>query len=677
MKKKVILFVRVSTENQELESQIESLKNAAFIDGYTDEDLIVIAKKESGIKLKEAEREGLNELKRTIERNDIDGVYLFELSRLSRDPVTLYSLRDNIFKKERIQLKCLKPSFTLLEEPDRTKFDTMGSLVFSIFGCFAEQEIIEKKERFHRGREQKAAEGKFAGGRVPFGYTVDEEQANLIVIDEEEASTIRTIYDMYEAGYSQPRIAVELQERSVKYRHYYGNQRSEYKNFSSTFISHLLRNELLTGKKLTGGGTFARSYPPIISEAQFERCRDIARSSSTGYGKINNVYYAKSLIVCPDCGSRMCAHPGSRFVYQCNNAYMSPQYAQGRCITKQCSNKDVIPINAIDSLLWYLAVEQESQYLWGSAMDDITLYETKISAIQEKMDAIQPRLKDIENKRGRIVEAFMDGDISKDIKTRKTVELDSQKLEILKQQIQYEKDIAYFQGRIDDIRRLYAIGSDNPQAVSQGLETVMDVKEKIERTDNDEEKSRLVHKHIKKVSFEKRMIPYQRKSKWAKSTDIEAKYVTVTLYDNTNRYFYLFCNNGVCSRWLHSDENGSVLDDLNIDIVKRFVNTKKKAARKALSKKSAAEYDGLYAPKDLYIRGFDAMAAFLCMSSSATARRWYAKGLFADAITVDNDGVHIMDAAKALEIMKASDNTWIKKSLEKFYQVRKKKGKKH
>ena len=36
-----------------------------------------------------------------------------------------------------------------------------------------------------------------------------------------------------------------------------------------------------------------------------------------------------------------------------------------------------------------------------------------------------------------------------------------------------------------------------------------------------------------------------------------------------------------------------------------------------------------------------------------------------------------MDAAKALEIMKASDNTWIKKSLEKFYQVRKKKGKKH
>ena len=118
-----------------------------------------------------------------------------------------------------IQLKCLKPSFSLLEEPDRTKFDTMGSVVFSIFGCFAEQEIIEKKERFHRGREQKAIEGKFAGGRVPYGYRVDEERGNLIVIDEDEASVIRTIFDLYEAGLSQPRIAVELQERGIKYQY--------------------------------------------------------------------------------------------------------------------------------------------------------------------------------------------------------------------------------------------------------------------------------------------------------------------------------------------------------------------------------------------------------------------------------------------------------------------------
>ena len=55
--KKAVLFVRVSTEKQTLESQIAALKRTASIDGYGDNDIIVIAKKESGVKLKEAERE--------------------------------------------------------------------------------------------------------------------------------------------------------------------------------------------------------------------------------------------------------------------------------------------------------------------------------------------------------------------------------------------------------------------------------------------------------------------------------------------------------------------------------------------------------------------------------------------------------------------------------------------
>lgn len=675
MKKKVVLFVRVSTENQELESQIEALKNTAYIDGYSDDDLIIIAKKESGVKLKEAEREGLNELKRAIERNDIDGVYIFELSRLSRDPVTLYSLRDNIFKKGKIQLKCLKPSFSLLEEPDRTKFDTMGSLVFSIFGCFAEQEIIEKKERFHRGREQKAAEGKFAGGRLPYGYRADEEKGNLIVIDEEEASVIRTIFDLYEAGYSQPRIANELQERGIKYRHFHGNQRSEYKSFTMHFIANLMKNELLTGRKIITEGTFERAYPPIISEAQFDRCRDIANENNTRYGRIANIYYAKSLIVCPECGSRMRAHPGHTFIYRCHNAYHKENSHFSKIVTnwKTCTNKTTISISALDALLWYVAVDMESQYLWGTAKEDISQFEAKIVTIQEKIDAIQLRLNDLENKRSRIVMAFLDGDINKEFKTKKTVELDSQKLEILKQQIEYEKDIAYFKERIEDILRLYAIKGNDATAVKEGVETIMDIKEKIEKTENDEEKSRLIHKHIKQIQIDKRIISYLRKTKWIKSEEVEAKYVTITLYDGTVRYYYLICNNGKCSKWMQSDENGSVLRDIDIPIVQRFINSQKKEVRQSQAKRWEDEFDGMYNPKDLHIRGFEAMATFLCMSSAASVRRRYTEGFFEDAISTDESGIHIMDAARALEIMKASKNAWIIKTLRNFYKIRKKK----
>lgn len=238
------------------------------------------------MKLKEAEREGLNELKSVIEQNDVDCVYIFELSRLSRDPMTLYSVRDKIFKNNKVQLKCLKPSFSLLEEPDRIKFDTMGSLVFSIFGCFAEQEVVEKKERFHRGKKQKAIEGKYSGGIVPYGYDIDAQRDNLLVIKHDEAEIIHTIFDLYEAGLSLSRIAMELRERGLKYACLQNKHRSPEKHFDIWFIHQLLTAELLTGRKLKGAtAAFARSYPAIISEEQFDRCRKIALERSTVCGK--------------------------------------------------------------------------------------------------------------------------------------------------------------------------------------------------------------------------------------------------------------------------------------------------------------------------------------------------------------------------------------------------------
>lgn len=674
--KKVVLFVRVSTETQELESQIEALKNAAFIDGYTEDDIILVAKKESGVKLKEAEREGLNELKRAIERNDVDGVYIFELSRLSRDPVTLYSLRDNLFKQEKVQLKCLKPSFTLLEEPDRTKFDTMGSLVFSIFGCFAEQEVIEKKERFRRGREQKALEGKYSGGRVPYGYTYDPDQDNLIVIDEEEASVIRTIYDLYEAGYSQPRIAMELQQRGIKYRHFAGgNMRAGLRDFSSFFVAHLLKNELLTGRKLKKESAFERMYPPIITEEQYERCREIANSKNANYGKVANVYYGKSLIVCPECGSKMFASQSGRFIYRCRFGYGYHYALEPNLTSKECSNRTAISVNAMDSLLWYLAIELESKYLWGSAMEDVAQFNAKIAVIQEKIDAIQPRLNDIESKRERILSLYMDGEITKELKTKRIVEIDAQKLEIMKHQIEHEKDIAYFKERIEDIMRLYAIKGDSAEGVTDDISTLLDVKGKIEKTESDEERSRLIHKHIKKVSFESRTIPYKHKTKWAKTDENYARYVTVSLFDGTCRYFYLLCNNGNCTKWINSDENGNVLEDVDFKIIQRFDNKQKRVDRKTQKERWEKEFDGVYNPKDLYIRGFEAMAVFLCMSSEEGVRRRYNEGFFEDAITTDEEGMHVMDATKALEIMKASKSAWIKKILDNFYKIRKKRGK--
>lgn len=666
--KKAVLFVRVSTEKQTLESQIEALKRTAFIDGYSDSDLIVIAKKESGVKLKESEREGLNELKSVIIENDVDCVYIFELSRLSRDPMTLYSVRDKIFKDNKVQLKCLKPTFSLLEEPERTKFDAMGSLVFSIFGCFAEQEVVEKKERFHRGKAQKAIEGKYSGGTVPYGYEIDANKDNLLVINHDEADIIHTIFDLYEAGYSLSRISQELRERGLKYQNYVNKKRSPEKDFGIWFVHQILTAELLTGRKTKGAtASFARSYPAIISEAQFDRCRKIAEDNNTSFGKVERIFLAKGLIRCPECGANFRAY-SSKIHYSCPNALMSSNVRRLNNLEDRrlCSNNICISISAMDALLWHVAVMKECEFMLGSAISDKSEFEHQIAILKEKIDAIQPRLDDIAGKRSRIVDAFIEGEITKETELKKFAELDEQKQAILRQKVEYGQKVEYFQSRIADIMNFYSMESLEAGDLADSMENALRIREKIEATATDEEKSRLVHKHIKEVNVEKQTIVYTFNEKKVK--EAPAKYVTITFYDGTQQYFHFISTDGKGGHWIDSDIDGNVLGDLPINIERKITNQTKLRIRAKEKERKKAAFESIYSPDRLYLYGCREMAEYLCLSKNSI-QRFCKEGFFKDALSKYGKKTYILDAERALEIMRASEEAWIKKAVQNFDEL--------
>ena len=666
--KKAVLFVRVSTEKQTLESQIEALKRTAFIDGYSDSDLIVIAKKESGVKLKESEREGLNELKSVIIENDVDCVYIFELSRLSRDPMTLYSVRDKIFKDNKVQLKCLKPTFSLLEEPERTKFDAMGSLVFSIFGCFAEQEVVEKKERFHRGKAQKAIEGKYSGGTVPYGYEIDANKDNLLVINHDEADIIHTIFDLYEAGYSLSRISQELRERGLKYQNNVNKKRSPEKDFGIWFVHQILTAELLTGRKTKGAtASFARSYPAIISEAQFDRCRKIAEDNNTSFGKVERIFLAKGLIRCPECGANFRAY-SSKIHYSCPNALMSSNVRRLNNLEDRrlCSNNICISISAMDALLWHVAVMKECEFMLGSAISDKSEFEHQIAILKEKIDAIQPRLDDIAGKRSRIVDAFIEGEITKETELKKFAELDEQKQAILRQKVEYEQKVEYFQSRIADIMNFYSMESLEAGDLADSMENALRIREKIEATATDEEKSRLVHKHIKEVNVEKQTIVYTFNEKKVK--EAPAKYVTITFYDGTQQYFHFISTDGKGGHWIDSDIDGNVLGDLPINIERKITNQTKLRIRAKEKERKKAAFESIYSPDRLYLYGCREMAEYLCLSKNSI-QRFCKEGFFKDALSKYGKKTYILDAERALEIMRASEEAWIKKAVQNFDEL--------
>ena len=114
--KKVILFARVSTQHQTLESQIDELKLEAKRMGYEEDEMLLIDFKESAVKLDIEERKGIQALKTSIENDSsIDCVIVYEISRISRQPKMLYEIRDWLISKN-VQLICLRPYMRLLED---------------------------------------------------------------------------------------------------------------------------------------------------------------------------------------------------------------------------------------------------------------------------------------------------------------------------------------------------------------------------------------------------------------------------------------------------------------------------------------------------------------------------------------------------------------------------------
>ena len=80
---KAILLVRVSTKAQDFDEQEREIYNMAIKDGYLPECIIPVCEKESGIKLAEEERAGLNKMKELIEEDNekqrvSDRNYLFD-----------------------------------------------------------------------------------------------------------------------------------------------------------------------------------------------------------------------------------------------------------------------------------------------------------------------------------------------------------------------------------------------------------------------------------------------------------------------------------------------------------------------------------------------------------------------------------------------------------------------
>ncbi len=303
----IAAYCRVSTDKEDQLNSLEAQKRFfAEYTGRTGDKLVRLYADEgiSGTKIRNR-REFLRMMS-DAEEHIFDMVVVKDISRFARNTVDLLQ---NIrrLKALGIETQFLTAGMT-----------SMGSseFVLTIFGAIAQEESANTSKRVKFGKRLNAEKG-----RVPnlvYGYDKTAGDYFNLTVNEAEAAVVREIFHLYnEEGYGAAKIASGLNARGLVTKRGCA--------WSQNAVSHILKNELYTGRVVNGkqevadfltGRREARDETEwivvdkpelrIIGDDTFLKAREILRSRltalNTRHERQSSKYLFSTLIKCRECG---------------------------------------------------------------------------------------------------------------------------------------------------------------------------------------------------------------------------------------------------------------------------------------------------------------------------------------------------------------------------------------
>jgi len=126
-----------------------------------------------------------------IKMDKYDAIAVKEISRMGRGSYTDMGIIYDLIQDKRLFI------ITPWKIYDPTNKTDLRQIRFELF--MSREEFETTRERLSGGRYNAALEGKWVAGRAPFGYDYDPNTKHL-VINEQEAETVRAIFDFYANG---------------------------------------------------------------------------------------------------------------------------------------------------------------------------------------------------------------------------------------------------------------------------------------------------------------------------------------------------------------------------------------------------------------------------------------------------------------------------------------------
>ena len=400
-----VIYARYSSDNQREESIEGQIRECT---AYAEKNGITVIKHyiDRAFSAKTDNRPEFQQMIKDSEKRLFDIVLVWKLDRFARNR---YDSAHYEYQLERNYVKLVSATEPISDGP-------AGIMVKSMLTGMAEYYSAELSEKVVRGMTENVLKGKYNGGTIPIGYTVDEEK--FFQIDPLKAPFVVEAFQRYNDGATMKELMNWLNDSGVTTNR---NQKFTYNS-----IQTLLTNRRYIGENRFKDIVMPDSIPVIIEKELFDSVQDkIAKNRrAPARHKAEDDYLLTTKLFCGMCGAMMFGECGTsrnknvHHYYKCANAKR----------TKTCKKKTVRK-----EWLEDLVVNETMKMIRDD--DCIRSIVDAVMILQEQENTVLPllekQMKDIERGIENLLNAIQEGILTSSTKGRlEKLEAQQKELEI-------------------------------------------------------------------------------------------------------------------------------------------------------------------------------------------------------------------------------------------------------
>lgn len=415
------IYIRLSREDDDKAYESESITNQkSLLLQYAKENNLRVYDIyiDDGYSGTNFDRPDFNRLLNDIELGRVNMVITKDMSRLGRDYIGTGNLIEKYFPEHNVRYIAVTDNIDTFLDNSNNDIAPFKAIMNDMYA-----KDISKKIKSSLRAKQK--EGKFVGGRTPFGYDQDPNDKNHLVINEEQVQVVKRIFDMCLEGLTFFKIAKQLTLEGVKTpAQYYSfewknNYNLKYGEWHSKTIRDILTNQMYIGdmvqnrrskvnykvKKVIRNNPkeyiiVENTHEPIIDkDTFFEVQKRIPKNVGRNEKKENHLL--DGLLYCGDCGHRISVQARRKKDNRCYticNYYRS--YMKQKLCTTHSNNYDELEKVILNSLkelcLKYIDKKKiKEQSIKNMNVDNnlnvkknINIIENEIKQINDNLDSI-------------------------------------------------------------------------------------------------------------------------------------------------------------------------------------------------------------------------------------------------------------------------------------------------